>query len=176
MDTCNCKEYSDILDHPSLKKRFKETKSILSNLKLIAEHQGKEHKLYECKVCGQFWQRTTCWTAGVKHYAYKVPSIKIEEWKGKPYIKPDELFASVGHFQQYISRAIFEEQNVKCKSEGCNNNAIKMSVLCVIHHLQNINIKITLPEDKTWFPPYEKHQFELAFERLCELPNYKKFE
>ena len=174
MDTCNCKIYTDLSDNPSLTKRIKETKGILSDLTLIAEHTDKEHKLYKCPVCGQYWQRTTSWTAGVKPYVYKVPFIEIDEWKNKPFVKPDELFVRVGLVQQYLSRATFEEKNEKCRHESCNNNAIKMSVFCIIHHLPNINIKVTLPDDKTWFSPYEKHNYELTLERLCAMPNYKK--
>jgi hypothetical protein len=40
--------------------------------------------------------------------------------------------------------------------------------------MKNIGIKIKLPEDVTWFAPYEKELLEVTFEKLSALPTYKK--
>jgi len=175
-EKCICNKYSDILDYGALTKRFKDTKNIFSYLTLIAEHPEKEHRLYQCETCGQLWQRSLSWMDGNEQYIFKVPKINIGEWKEKPFVQPDDLFVRTGVVRQYLERAIFEEQNVICRHAGCTHYSIKLSVFCVIHHMESIGIKLTLPDNNTWFPPFEKELVELTYERLSELPNYKKYQ
>jgi hypothetical protein len=172
---CNCNKFGDILDYDLLKKRFKETKNILTNLTLIAEHPGKEHYLYECQNCAQLWQRSLSWMDGNKQYVYQVPQIEKEVWKCMPFVQPDDLFVRTGVINQYLERGTFQEQNFQCRRSDCSHHAIKLSVFCIVHQMQNIGIEATLPNDVTWFLPYEKELVELTYERLSELPNYKKY-
>ena len=173
MDQCNCKIYDDIADRPSLEKRFKYTKKIISGLTLIADHPNGEHKLYHCKNCGQYWQFSMSWMDGNKKYIFQVPEISVDIWKEKPFVQPDDLLVRSGHIVMYLEGVTFIEQDSKCRREGCDNNAIKMSVLCALHHLNSINIKVTLPDNETWFAPYEKSKYELTIDFLKSLPNYK---
>lgn len=176
MKTCNCNNYSDILDYDFLKKRFRETKNILSTLGLIAEHPEKEHLLYKCRNCGQSWQRSLSWMDGNRQYVFKVPEIDVEKWKEKPFVQPDDLFVRTGVVRHYLERTTFEEQNTLCRHNECSHNAIKLSIFCIVHHMENIGIKTTLPDNVTWFYPFEKRLIELTYERLSEMPNYKKYQ
>lgn len=175
MKTCTCNKYGDILDYDLLKKRFKVTKNILTNLTLIAEHPEKEHYLYECVKCGQLWQRSLSWMDGNKPYVFKVPKIEIEIWKCNPFVQPDDLFVRTGVIRHYLDRATFEEKNSLCRHSDCSHHAIKFSVFCIVHQMQNIGIKATFPDDITWFLPYEKKLVEPTYERLSKMPNYKKY-
>ena len=174
MSTCHCNQYGDILNYDLLKKRYRETKNILANLLVIAEHPEKEHFLYKCANCGQQWQRSLSWMDGNKPYAFKVPPIEIEVWKQRPFVQPDDLFAITGGIDLYLERATFEEQSTLCKNSTCSHHAIKFSVFCIVHHMENLGIRVSIPDNYTWFPPFEKGHIELTYQRLSELPNYKK--
>lgn len=176
MMTCNCVKYLDITDRTSLNKRSRDTKAIVDALELIGDIDDSEHRLYKCPSCGQFWQRSLDWMGGNKAYVFKVPVVEVGLWNAKQFVQPDELFNRVGHIQQYFDRVEFEEQEKICKREGCRNRSIKLSVLCALHHLEMIGIKISMPEYYAWFLPYEKENFELSIERLKQLPNYKPYE
>lgn len=174
MTNCNCKKISDILDYASLKKRFKETKSILTGLDIVAGHPEKEHQLLRCGTCGQCWQRSLSWTDGNKSYVFKVVDIEVEEWERRPFVQPDELLVRSGVIRQYLERGVFEEQPGICKQAGCTNYRIKLSVFCIIHQMENVGVKLTSKEGYTWFTPYEKEMFEPTYQWLREMPNYKK--
>lgn len=176
MTTCNCEKYTDLPDRPSLNKRGHDTKSIIDTLVLVAESADTEHKLYKCPTCGQFWQRSLDWMRGNKAYIFKVPNVEIDQWKAKQFVQPDELFSRVGHVQQYLDRVTFEEQAAICRQDGCDNHAIKRSVFCALHHMENIGMTKSLPDDYTWFTPYDKENFKLSIERLKQLPTYKPYD
>ncbi|MGC4104067.1 hypothetical protein [Ferruginibacter sp.] len=175
MKVCNCNIYGDILEYTQLKDRFKDTKKILSDLKLLAQHPEKEHQLYQCVNCGQYWQKSMSWMDGNKQYVFKVREIEVTEWKEQPFVQPDDLFARTGIVNQYLKRATFEEQETLCRHPSCPHHAIQLSIFCIVHHMESIKIATTIPDNVTWFPPFEKKHLELSYERLSELPNYKKY-
>jgi len=175
MKKCRCDSYEDILDYGILKKRFKETKSLLKNLEIISEHPGKEHFLYICNNCEHYWQRSLSWMDGNKQYFFKVPKIDIREWMSKPFVQPDELFTSTGMIRQYLDRATLEEQSTLCRHAECSHHTMRLSVFCIIHHMESIGIKSMPPENVTWFPPFEKEFIEPTYEKISELPKYKKY-
>lgn len=173
MTTCNCAKYDHLLDNDSLDKRFKETKKIVAGLESIAKDSTGEHHLLHCTTCGQNWQRSLSWMDGNKEYVFKVVDIDTAQWTKKPFVQPDDLFVRSGSVNMFLSRATFEEQNEKCRRDDCNNQAVKMSPFCLVHHMESIGIKASLPDSNTWFSPYERENFELTIERLKELPTYK---
>jgi hypothetical protein len=172
---CNCEKYTDLADLPSLNKRGHNTMTIIDMLTLVAECINTEHQLYICGTCGQFWQRSLARMRGNKPYIFKVPNIEIEQWKAKQFVQPDELISWSDHVQQYLNKVNFEEHVANCRREGCDNHAVNLSVFCALHHMDNIGIKISLPNDYLWFPPYVKENFELSIAQLKQLPTYKPY-
>lgn len=176
MNSCTCNLYKDLDGRAALNKRGHDTKRILDALQKIAEHPQGEHRLYKCPVCAQMWQRSLDWMRGNKPYVFKVDTIAIEDWLHMPFVQPDELFNRAGHVEQYLERAFFEEQETFCRIEGCQEHAIKFSVVCAYHHMQNIGIKANLPDEYRWFGPYIKSNFEYTIEQLKTLPNYRQLQ
>jgi hypothetical protein len=173
MSTCSCSQYADISDRPSLNNRGHETKKIINSLILIATHSEKEHELYKCPTCGQFWQRSLDWIRGNKPYIFKVPNTLESEWTIKPYVQPDNLFNRIAVIEQYTGRASFEETAELCRKDGCSNQAIKLSVLCAFHHMESLGLKSKMTDEFTWFAPYLKNNYEFGIDQLKALPNYK---
>lgn len=173
MSTCSCSQYTDISDRPSLNNRGHETKRIINSLTLIATHSEKEHELYKCMTCGQFWQRSLDWIRGNKPYIFKVPDTLVTEWTIKPFVQPDDLFNRIAVIQQYLGRATFEETAELCRKDGCSNQAIKLSVLCAFHHMESLGLKSKMTDEFTWFAPYLKSNYEFGIDQLKALPNYK---
>jgi predicted RNA-binding Zn-ribbon protein involved in translation (DUF1610 family) len=176
MSSCKCKNYEDPDSRAALNKRAAETKRISAALQFIAEHPGKEHRLYECPVCGQMWQRSMAWMLGNKAYLFKVPPIENEQWLQQPFVQPDELLSRIAHVQLYLDRAFFEEQAALCKSPDCGEHSIKFSVFCAFHHMQSIGIKAEFNDEYRWFGPYTRSNYEFNIGQLKKLPNYKKLE
>ena len=173
MSTCSCSQYADISDRPSLNSRGQETKRIINSLTQIATHSEKEHELYKCLTCGQFWQRSLDWIRGNKPYIFKVPDTLETEWTIKPFVQPDDLFNRIAVIQQYLGRATFEETSELCRKDGCTNHAIKLSVLCAFHHMESLGLKSKMTDEFTWFAPYLKSNYEFGIDQLKALPNYK---
>jgi len=172
---CKCADYKDLETRRELNKRGRQTKKIIAWVELIAEDSSGEHKLYRCPACSQLWQRSLDWMRGNSAYAFKVPAIDIATWIGQPFVQPDELFNRVGMIEQYLEKACFEEKAQLCRREGCNERAIKLSVLCALHHMESIGLGNSLPENCTWFRPYEPEDYMLTMRYLKSLPNYSVF-
>lgn len=172
MPKCFCNQYSDISDRPSLNNRGHKTKKIINSLTLIATHSEKEHELYKCPSCGQFWQRSLDWIRGNKPYIFKVPDTMETEWLIKPFVQPDDLFNCIAVIQQYLGRVNFEETVGVCRKDSCSNQAIKLSVLCAFHHMESLGLKSKMTDEFTWFAPYLKNNYEFGIEQLKALPNY----
>lgn len=173
MASCACNRYTDISDRDLLNKRSKETKKLTGDLTLLAEHAQKEHTLYKCPVCGQLWQLSLDWMGGNKPYIFKVPNISQADWTEKPFVQPDELFNRIARIQLYLKNTLFVETHDLCRKDGCANHALKLSVFCAVHHMENIGIKAELPDDYRWFEPYYKENYAFGIEQLKNLPNYK---
>lgn len=170
--SCKCAGYTDLKTRPEINKRGYETKKIMTGFEQLTEDNSGEHKLYKCPACGQLWQRSLDWLRGNKAYAFKVPAIDIATWITQPFVRPDELFNRVGRIEQYLEHARFEEKAELCRREDCSEHAIKLSVLCALHHMENIGLGNTLPGHCTWFSPYEPDDYILTMRYLKSLPNY----
>jgi hypothetical protein len=111
---------------------------------------------------------------GNSKYVFKVPKIEIKDWKEMPYIEPNKIFLYIGNIQMYFNRTTFEEKEEKCKKDNCYNQAIKLSVLCILHQMESIGIKLELPSGYRWFNPYEKEKILINMTVIKEHPNYKE--
>ena len=173
MSTCSCSQYKDISGRPSLNNRGHQTKKIINSLSLVATHFEKEHELYNCVACGQFWQRSLDWIRGNKPYIFKVPKTLATQWTMKVFVQPDDLFNRIAAIQQYFKQATFQESVELCRKEGCSNQAIILSVLCAFHHMESLGLKSKMTDEFTWFAPYLKNNYEFGIDQLKALPNYK---
>lgn len=150
---CRCAEYEPIeLDRKSINERIKETKSLKTQLKVIAKYQKANagHKLLRCPGCQQFWQASYAWNFGAKEYLFKVPEISVDEWLEEPYMQPDEMLMC-GSLNEEIMRQDFEETVNSCRAEGCSNRAVRWHVLCKSHYLAS---QLKSPQGRL-FPPYK---------------------
>lgn len=75
----------------AINKRAKETKKILSELTLIAEHPDREHRLFYNQQTDEYWQFASAWNWGAKPYCFLVPKTDPEVWQKERYVDPDEL-------------------------------------------------------------------------------------
>lgn len=170
--SCSCGSFGDLLTSNDLPKRERKTAKIVRSLALLATHPLGEHELYTCAKCGHYWQRSLEWVSGNRPYIFKVVPIDLAEWMEKPFVQPDELFVRVGVFEQYWRNNVFDEKEALCRKDGCGNHAIRLSVFCVLHHMDSIGLKTQFPDNLTWFGPYRKDDLEPSIEFLKRQSNY----
>ena len=156
---CTCMKYDDLdLSRDCITKRIKHSKKISKKLKLVATNADKEHKLYKCDNCEQFWQGSHAWHWGNYEYLFKVPFITTEKWLEEAYVQPDRLFTFLVGIETLIDPSTFEEKNNPCRNSHCEDNAVSGSAFCLKHHikqLQNLGQIPSVPEGK-WFYPYHE--------------------
>jgi len=160
--TCQCAEYEDLeMLRKVISKRIKKTKELKKKLKLIVTSEDKEHQLWVCESCGQIWQSSRAWNWGNDLYLFKVPQITKEEWLIKPYVQPDELLIYVGSLSEFLKQGLKKGEE-KCKKDGCTNNAVKGLVMCLKHHIENLQKVHSLPQEPVgrWFQPYVEENFK----------------
>jgi hypothetical protein len=159
---CKCEVYLDIeLSRPAFDDRIKESRVIRKSLRLLAESKDNQSSLYDCDVCGQFWQGSKAWNWDNKTYLFKVPSISTSEWLEEAYIKPDELLIFNASIER-VMKGIAEKEEL-CRVDNCAAKAIVGSVHCLAHHVQSLQRVRLLPQDPKgrWFPPYNEQPFRL---------------
>lgn len=171
MNICACSSYEDLNGLPAVRNRGHNTGKIIKSLEFIVKHDDNEHQLYKCSHCEQHWQ--SCWWQGNKPYIYKVPDIGVTDWLEKPFINLCTIFGRIEKIQEYLKGPKFEEQTALCRFPGCEEHSIRLSVLCLFHHMENIGIKITMPDDYRWFGPYVKSDYDFDMNQLKSIANYK---
>lgn len=157
--TCECEIFCALeLDRDAVTERIRETRKIRRRLTLVAEQPAGEHKLYKCDRCGQMWQISRAWNWGNYRYAFKVPTIQIDEWISEPYIQPDELFLFNAMMENFMGKNQFVKSDAKCKVNGCQQFANQYSVFCLEHHIESLQRAGALPgmPEGKWFLPYER--------------------
>lgn len=170
---CNCSKYYDVENSKDLEERIKKTTRIISNLKLIEKLENLQVSLYECRICGQLWQESLSWMHGNSKYIFEVPKIETKHWKESPFIEPHKIFLFTGSLIMYFDRGKFEEKEEKCKKDDCENHAIKLSVFCILHQMENIGISLDPPTGYKWFHPYEKEKLLINMAVIKQHPNYE---
>ena len=130
--SCTCSNYSDLkAKRKSISRRIQETKTLKKALTLISKHIDGETSLYLCEDCGQYWQGSRAWNWGNHEYLFKVPETQVAEWKDEPYVQPDELIDYIGAMQYFMANLLLENTTCKCKADGCDRKAIKLSAFCL---------------------------------------------
>ncbi len=153
---CMCPTFADLeLERKQIKQRSKETKRIVANLQLIATHEDSEHALYRCDSCGCLWQKALAWNWGNIEYVFKVPGCGTDEWRILPYVDPDSVLIWIASMEQYLTQK-FEPSGKPCRQAGCDRPGIRMSVNCLVHHIESIQRIGTLPATPNgrWMPCY----------------------
>jgi len=154
---CDCTTYTDLeLMRKQVSARAKVTPRISKGLENIAEHPGGEHRLLRCPECGQLWQSSSAWNWGAARYVFKVPEVPVQEWCALPFVQPDELLiysATVGKAYETLQ---LDPADVPCKSEGCSEPRVLLSLHCRRHHIKALQQARILPPDPfgRWFAPY----------------------
>lgn len=150
---CRCSEFGTIeLYREDITERIKRTRTLRRTLDQIAHHPLEEHKLFRCGVCDQFWQISRAWGWGNFEYLFKVPAIKKDDWETQPFQQPDEIFAYLTSIFEYEQKNSFELTSRVCKRETCSESAIQYSVLCKIHHIEDLQDKGGLARKPTGRP------------------------
>jgi hypothetical protein len=162
MPPCDCASFEDMqLTRDAVDHRARQTKSLKQRLQLEAKHPDDEHLLFTCTECGQTWQRSLAWNWGNKEYLFRVPPIDTKEWVNVPFVQPDELVIFAAVLARYLSRGCSTPTGQQCRRDGCPNSAVKLSLFCVRHHIENLQRIHTFPQSPVgrWFGPYRAEDF-----------------
>jgi hypothetical protein len=156
--SCTCETYGDLTaDRKSINLRIKESKQLKKLLSLITDKADRSNKLYRCNSCGQLWQGSYAWNWGGYEYLFKVPAINLDQWRIEPYVQPDELILYIALMQQYHERIDPTETTSICTVAGCGKHAVKLSMCCLQHQIEQLQAIGILPKKPPgiYFPPYD---------------------
>lgn len=162
MSSCNCQGYSHLrLDTGSIYDRLAETRRLLPDLKLMAEHEEGRHKVFQCHECSQHWQHSPAWSWNNVGYIFKVPKVEPEVWRKEPYLPPDDMTRYNKALREYVNPQSVSEREVQCDTSGCDRQAVSLSVMCLRHHVEWMQKKGCLmrkPAGKIFAPySYDEH-------------------
>lgn len=155
--SCDCIQFLPIeLNRKSITRRIKESPEIRKRLELIAEHAGLRLYLFRCAACGQFWQTGHEWNFADREYLFHVPPTEIEDWQREPYQQPAAMMIFSAVMTDFFALNTFETGTSACRSLGCEEMAIRFSVLCLTHHIESLRNLRQLPQPPLgrMFPPY----------------------
>jgi hypothetical protein len=154
------------LTRASISKRSKESRKLKRALDPVADHPDREHQLLKCVTCERLWQRASAWNWGGKEYFFIVPNIEVAEWRERPFVDPDELLLWAVTLDRFVRGGGIGSGSSMCREAGCERMAIDYSVLCLRHHIENLQSVRALPQTPAgrFFPPYD----QLAPDRLEE--------
>jgi hypothetical protein len=154
---CDCNDYPPIeLDRPSISRRIKQSPQIRKRLTQIAEHSELRLFLFRCPECGQFWQSGHEWNFADQEYLFHVPLIEVADWQHEPYQQPAAMMIYSAVMRDFCARASFEAGEDPCRSDGCTQRALRLSVFCRQHHIESLQKLRQLPKKPVGrlFPPY----------------------
>jgi hypothetical protein len=154
---CDCTEYPPIeLDRQSISRRIKQSPQIRKRLTQIAEHPELRLFLFRCPECGQLWQSGHEWNFADREYLFHVPPVEVADWQREPYQQPAAMMIYSAAMRDFYSRATFETGDSQCRHDGCNQRAVRFSVLCRDHHIESLQQRGQLPKKPVGrlFPPY----------------------
>ena len=155
---CPCSQFFPLeLNRNSIDKRIKASKTILKSLVPIAENDLTLLKLLQCPHCRQFWQTGREWNFDNAEYVFQVPEISVGDWLDEAYIQPAACLIYGALMGNYLARQSFEPSDKLCKSDGCQHPAIKLSGVCKVHHIEQLQRFGMLPVRPAGrlFTPYE---------------------
>jgi hypothetical protein len=152
--SCKCATFDDLeFLRTVISKRIKVTKALIAPFEHLAKDATEEHSLLRCGNCGQFWQVSRAWNWGNNEYAFRVPDTSVDDWLERQYVQPDELML----YASALSNLPAPEATViPCRELGCSELAIKFSVFCRRHHLNQLRSMGQFPAYPSgkWFSPY----------------------
>jgi len=154
---CSCSKYEDLeFLRKVIAKRIKESRPLKKSFVQIAEHSEKEHKLYRCVECDQYWQGSRAWNWGNDEYLFKVPPIDTDLWKSEVFVQPDELLIFTSVVSNFLNRNTFTKKDSLCSVTECEQFAVSGSVNCLRHHLESLQRARMIPiyPSGRWFKPY----------------------
>jgi hypothetical protein len=154
---CNCKNYTTLeLYRDQISKRIKESRGIIKTLDLKAEVDNGVTVLFQCPVCGQFWQKSMAWNWGGKDYLFQIPQTNITEWLTEQFMSPSDMLIYSAQMTDYFSKNKFIDSTRRCKNNDCAGMAIEGSPLCKKHFVDNLQEVGLLPKKPSGkiFEPY----------------------
>src|SRR5215204_718490 len=156
MNRCICAEYGHLqLDTSSIYERLAQTRSILPNFQLVAAREDGEHKLFRCPVCSQAWQLSKAWIWNNVEYVFKVLKGSPVAWQKNFYLPPDEMTYYNKTLREFIDKQSFSEINIECNVADCSRQAISLSIKCLRHHVEQMQLKnalLKIPQGKILLP------------------------
>ena len=156
---CRCSEFVDLeLEREQIKQRSRQSKTLLAELSLVVTHEDVEHVLYRCDSCGCLWQRALAWNWANIEYLFKIPAITSDEWLVLPFVDPDSVLIWVAMMERFLTQGTFEPSGNPCRRDGCERPGIRLSVNCLVHHIESVQRLGNLPAtpDGRWLPCYSK--------------------
>jgi hypothetical protein len=168
MTDCECNEFDHLeMNRKAISARIKKSKKLQNHLEVIVQSEYGRNSLMKCPDCDQFWQGSYAWNWGSRFYVFKVPEIKPEDWIEKQYIEPDKLLIHLAVTLQYLEQNSFIEKAEKCRALDCLNQAIKLSVLCLTHHIESLRKAGALSKklEGRWFLPYSHFNLDEDFQK-----------
>lgn len=156
---CACSEYEDLeFLRKVITKRLKDSRILKKQLEVVAKHPEKEHKLYRCNSCCQFWQGSRAWNWGNDEYLFKVPTITPEEWLVEVFVQPDELLIFTGALGRFLEENTFTDKEELCSVKECSKKSVSGTLNCLRHHIESLQRGRVMPAYPSgrWFEPYER--------------------
>lgn len=157
---CDCASYPHLtLDRAAISKRIKQSKALKNRLQVLADDGQLGVALFQCPVCGEFWQSGREWNFANQEYLFRVPAISSEEWQHEHYRQPAAMMIYTAMMQDYHSRP-FTPSSEKCRVEDCEERASAFSVFCRKHQVEELQCvgKLPKPPPGRMFSPYHESQ------------------
>lgn len=155
--SCACSQHQPIeLDRKSITKRIRESGAIKSSLQIIDENLQLRLSLFRCPTCGQLWQSGHEWNFADEEYLFQVPATDVTEWKREPFAQPAAMMIYSTVMRDYFARASCEAGDSKCRADDCTQPALRFSVFCRDHHVEELQRLGKLPKKPVGklFSPY----------------------
>lgn len=155
---CTCSQFPALeLSRSAITKRIKATRQLLTKLNQLAESPQTALKLLVCPQCGHYWQTGREWNFENREYAFQVPATTVAEWQEQPYTQPAAWLIYGAMMADYTAKNTFELSEKPCQIEGCAQRAIRLSGVCKMHHIEQLQRFGILPQRPIGqpFAPYE---------------------
>src|SRR6266508_1992803 len=134
MTDCDCAQYSNLeLVRSAISTRIRESKTLRRHLQQAAAHPAREHVLFRCPVCGQYWQQSRAWNWANEPYLFRVPPIDPPAWLAEVYLQPDDLLIYLAVMEDYRVRNAGEVSTEACREPSCPHFALARILRCFEH-------------------------------------------
>jgi len=102
------------------------------------------------------WQSGHEWNFADAEYLFQVPVTDVTEWKHEAFAQPAAMMIYSAVMHDYFARASCETGDSKCRAADCAQPALRLSVFCRDHHVEELQRLGKLPKKPVGklFPPY----------------------